>query len=467
MCLLRIARIHLRCRHRLFFGIHSIQTDGILLREKLDKLCCNGGIKLRARISPQLFHRSLHRHSLPVRAIIGHGIVGINHRNYTGQKRDALLAQPVRIPLSVPSFMMRPDFICNLLQLRIAVRNFIARLHMRTHNLPLTVRELSGLVQNFDGNADFPDIVKQTQQSQLTLLGIGQSDLLSKLCPDKPCTLDMVLRVGITFLQGLKQGGKHVRMNGLSVNQLFGTHRHHCRPDALFHTLILVRSDTDPVLYASVKRLADLLRITGHPGLITAAADCNQIGVLSAHKIRLRRKYLSHQNGQLTDFLIPRILAARCIDHRQTVHIAHSNSDRKKKMLSRLPRHRQEILPLLEAGLQIGLNGNVRKNKHQPEPCSLFISQHLDIAAKGLSLFILFHTALHRVAVRFSKLQHRQFVLLHKLINTPAVLQLLSAQQSLRPFVMQNSVVLMIEQNNSLPDVLKNAGLHFVQHGMC
>ena len=363
--------------------------------------------------------------------------------------------------------MMRPDFIRNLLQLRIAVRNFISRFHMRTHNLPLTVRELSGLVQYFDGNADFSDIMKQAQQSQLTLLSIGQSDLLPKLCPDKPCTLDMVLRVGITFLQSLKQGGKHVRMNGLSVNQLFGTHRHHCRLDAFFHILIPDRSDTDPVLDASVKRLADLLRITGHPGLITAAADCNQIGVLSTHKIRLRRKYLSHQHGHLTDFLIPRILAARCIDHGQAVHIAHSNSDRENKMLSHFPHHRQEILPLLEACQQIGLNGNVRKNKHHPKFCSLFISQHFDITAKGLSLSSLFHTALHRVAARFSKLQHRQFVLLHKLINTPAVLQLLSAQQSLRPFVMQNSVVLMIEQNNSLPDVLKNAGLHFVQHGMC
>ena len=47
------------------------------------------------------------------------------------------------------------------------------------------------------------------------------------------------------------------------------------------------------------------------------------------------------------------------------------------------------------------------------------------------------------------------------------MLQLLSAQQNLRPFVMQNSVVLMIKQNNSLPDILENAGLHFVQHGMC
>lgn len=75
---------------------------------------------------------------------------------------------------------MMADFIGNAPELIVAVGNFVALDRVGFQNGPLVGGQLAGLIEYFQRNADFADVMEQAQQGQLALLMIGQVNPLAK-----------------------------------------------------------------------------------------------------------------------------------------------------------------------------------------------------------------------------------------------------------------------------------------------
>ena len=121
-------------------------------------------VELAARAPLQLFHGLGNRHGLPVRAVVDHGVIRIHHSDHAGQKRNALPAQAIRIPLAVPPLMMVQNILRDPLQLRIAAGDLIALFRVGTQDLPLFLRKPPGLIQDLQRNSDLADIMQKAEQ---------------------------------------------------------------------------------------------------------------------------------------------------------------------------------------------------------------------------------------------------------------------------------------------------------------
>ena len=126
-----------------------------------EKLRYDIWVKLAASASFQFFHGLRNGHGPPVRAVIDHGVIGVHHGDHTGQKRNALPAQAIRISLAVPPLVMVQDILRDPLQLRIAVGDLIALFRVGTQDLPFFFRELSRLIQDLQRNADLADVMQR------------------------------------------------------------------------------------------------------------------------------------------------------------------------------------------------------------------------------------------------------------------------------------------------------------------
>ena len=161
-------------------AVHVRNLHFGMLPEHLNEFRDNEGVKLTAGAPAQLGNGGLRVHGPAVGAIVGHGVIGIHHGNDPAEQGNALPAQAVGITGAVPALVMMADFIGNAPELIVAVGNFVALDRMGFQNGPLVGGQLAGLVENFQRNADFADVMEQAQQGQLALLMIGQVNPLAK-----------------------------------------------------------------------------------------------------------------------------------------------------------------------------------------------------------------------------------------------------------------------------------------------
>ena len=79
--------------------------------------------------------------------------------------------------------MMMTDLFGDTFQLVIAVGDLIPFFCVRFENYPFFIRQFARLIQYFQGDTDFSDVMQQTQQGKLALLDICKSYSFSQLAP--------------------------------------------------------------------------------------------------------------------------------------------------------------------------------------------------------------------------------------------------------------------------------------------
>ena len=255
-------------------------------------------------------------------------------------------------------------------------------------------------------------------------------------------------------------------MNGAAVQQLLCAHRLECQLDGLHDVRPVLGGDADRVLNLPGEAPADLLHARVHLRLAAVAAQRDEICVQSAHVVGSLREALAHGFRQQRDLLVALLVALGAVDDGQAVDVA----DRRRRGAGEgvgLAVHEQlEALPVLEARQQVGLQLRVRKHEQLAQPLALVVAQAADVAAQRPLLLPVLHVALQREAVLLHLRDQGKVVALQKALQPGALLLMDAAQQRIRPRVVQDQVVVVVKQHDSLPDVFKYAGLQAVQHAV-
>ena len=258
---------------------------------------------------------------MPIRTIIGHGVIRVHHSDHSGQEGDALPAETIRVPFSVPALMMMPDLICDPPELIIAAGNFISFFRMGLQDLPFFVRKFARLIEYFQRNSNFADVMQETEQRQFTLLNVRQLNPLSQFRTHQLCAAHMVLRVTVAFLKRPDQRCEHFRMDGFPVKQLLGPHRFRCHKDGLLDIRIAFGGNADRILNFTGETLFHPGHVCLHRGFVAVAAQCDEVCLQSPHIIGLLRKALPHGVCKHFDCLVSSLVTHGAVDHRQAVDV--------------------------------------------------------------------------------------------------------------------------------------------------
>ena len=122
----------------------------------------NAGIEVRAAHLVQLNDSLIMRARLAVNPIVGHGFVGVHHRQDACPDGDVLAVQALWVTGAVIFFLMGIDIWGDMGKLPEGLHHVGAHGGMELHHCPLVQGEGTVLAQDAVGNADFADIVEQT-----------------------------------------------------------------------------------------------------------------------------------------------------------------------------------------------------------------------------------------------------------------------------------------------------------------
>src|ERR1051325_11376178 len=104
--------------------------------------------------------------SFLIRPGAGQRIVDIGDLDDSGQNRDFILPETVRISGAVPTFMMMPDDGEHRRKRFQGPADFLAADGMTPHDKPLFRGQLSGFEQNRIGNSNFSNVVQVTTAAE-------------------------------------------------------------------------------------------------------------------------------------------------------------------------------------------------------------------------------------------------------------------------------------------------------------
>ena len=308
--------------------------------------------------------------------------------------------------------------------------------------------------------------MQQAEQGKLTLLNVRKLDAFPQLGAQLLGAANMMLGVPVAFLERPDQGGEHFRMDGFPVEQLFCPHGRGCRLNCFENIRGLLRGDGDGILHLAVKAFFYPPHALPHGRFAAVAAQGNEIRFQSAHIVGLLGEALPHGISKGADLLVSRLVSQGAVNHGQTVDVAyrHSGGNGKGALID-LGKH-LEAFPVLEACQQVCLQGSIGKDKQLTEQLPLLVFQRANITAQRPFRFAIFDIALHGNAVILSGGIDGKVIIVQKVPKDRTLIRRNSSQQVIRPLVMQNQMVVVIEKNDALADAVKDAGFQTVQHSM-
>ena len=112
-----------------------------------EKLLDGLWVEMGARVALQFFDGGIVGQGLAVRAIGGHGVVGVGHREDARLSRDFFAGQSIGIPLAVPAFVVVVDGGNQRVQELDGLQNLLAKHRVQFDIFELFIGEGPGLVE--------------------------------------------------------------------------------------------------------------------------------------------------------------------------------------------------------------------------------------------------------------------------------------------------------------------------------
>src|SRR6476620_1230772 len=196
--------------------------------ERLDDL----GVELGARVAGELSHRLGVLHRLAVRPVRGHGVVRITGEDDPAGDRNRRARQAVGIALAVPALVLVADDASHGAKTRDGAQDALADRRVLAHDLPLTLGERTGLVEDLVGNPDLADVVKERRGADTADLLAVQRQGLADPRGQVDDALRVLTRVAVALLERRGECRDHVAMSELEhrLSLLRGATEYHRLP---------------------------------------------------------------------------------------------------------------------------------------------------------------------------------------------------------------------------------------------
>ena len=191
------------------------EGDVRVLIQHQEKFIGKIGVKLRPGVPADFLLCRLRRKRLAVGAVVDHGVIGIHDADDPREHRNVRAGKLLGIAVSVPALVVGENHRRNGTQLVGGHGDLVALFRVGLQHHPLRGRECAGLVQDFQGDPDFADVMQQAEHLQVGELGIGQTDAPAERLAHFLGALDMGLGVRVRLLQRADKRADRLGMKGL------------------------------------------------------------------------------------------------------------------------------------------------------------------------------------------------------------------------------------------------------------
>ena len=180
-----------------------------------EKLVSKIGVKLRPGVPADFLLGGFRGEGLAIGAVVDHGVVGIHDTDDSRENRNVRAGELLGIAVSVPALVVGENHRRNGTKLVGGHGDLVALFRVGFQDHPLRGREGAGLVEDFQGDPDFADVMKQAEHLQVGELGIGQTDAPAEGLAHLLGALDMGLGVRVGLLKRADKRADRLGMKGL------------------------------------------------------------------------------------------------------------------------------------------------------------------------------------------------------------------------------------------------------------